>query len=50
MRSAVGVEKEFSDRVEEESRGTLWQRSTRESISTRARIVHEEGSGFVLNL
>jgi len=50
MRSAIGVEKKFSSRVEKESRGTLWQRSTRESMPTRARMVPKEGSGFVLNL
>jgi len=41
MRSAARrMEKEFSDRVEEESKGILWQKDTRGSTSTRVRVVY----------
>jgi len=42
MRSATkNMENKFGGRIEEESRGALWQRDTRESIPTRVRMVHE---------
>ena len=48
MRStARRVEKEFSSRVEEESRGTLWQRSARESMPTRVRMVHRASNSDI---
>jgi len=40
MRSIARMEKEFSSKTKEKSRRTLWQRSTRESMPTRVRIVH----------
>jgi len=35
------VEEKFDGRIEEESRGALWQRGARESTPARVRIVHE---------
>jgi len=44
MKSAARrMEEEFSDGVEEESRGALWQRGTRGSTPTRVRVVHVRG-------
>jgi len=40
MRSAARMEKEFSGRIEEENRGTLWQMSARESTSTGTGVVY----------
>ena len=38
--SAARMEEEFGKKIEEENRGTLWQRSARGSMSTRVRVVH----------
>jgi len=40
MRSTARMEEEFSGRIEKENRETLWQRSARESIPTRVRVVY----------
>jgi len=40
MRSTARIEKEFSGRVEEESKGTLWQKNAKESTPTRVRVVY----------
>jgi len=41
MKSIAKVEEELSGRIEEKGEGALWQRSTRESTSTRVRMVHK---------
>ena len=40
MRGTARVEKEFGSRVKKEGGGTLWQRSTRESMPTGVRVVY----------
>jgi len=47
IRSTARVEKKFGRRVKEESRGVLWQRGTRGSMSIRIRIVHERSDSDV---
>jgi len=48
--TARKVKEEFSGRIEEKSRGTLWQRNTRGSMPTRVRVVHREGNSVVPGL
>ena len=48
MRSAARkVEEESSGRIEKEGRGSLQQRSARESTPTGARMVHQGGDSNV---
>jgi len=41
MKSIVTVEEKPGGGVKEESKGTLWEESTRGSTPTRTRMVHE---------
>ena len=47
MRDIARIEEKFSGRVKEESRGALWQRSARESIPIRIRMVHKRSDSDV---
>jgi len=47
IRSAARVKEEFSSRVEEESRGALWQGDAKRSIPTRVKMVHERSNSNV---
>ena len=49
-RSTARMEKEFSGRVKEASKGALWQRCTRRSMPTRTRVVHRGSSSLIFNL
>jgi len=44
------VEKEFGSRVEKENREILWQRSARESMPIKIRMVYKGSSSFVPNI
>jgi len=46
-RSTARMEEEFGRRIEKESKGTLWQRSTRESMPTRVRVVYGESNSNI---
>jgi len=50
MRSTARMEKEFSSRVKEASKGALWQRCARKSMPTRTRVVHRGSSSLISNL
>jgi len=47
MRDIARIKEEFSGRVKEESKGALWQRSARESMPIRIRIVHKRSDSNV---
>jgi len=47
IESIARMKEEFGRRIEEESRGTLWQRSARGSMPTRVRVVHRGSNSNV---
>ena len=46
-RSTARIKEEFSGRIGEKSRGTLWQRSTRRSMPTGVRMVYRGSNSNV---